>query len=328
MSDFLPVPTADQAILFASLGGLGILLLFVGFHQLSHVEVSLTDRLAGWGGVPARRAASQSERRVLAARLDAAVSKRSFAATIQRDLARANVRLTVGEYLLVHVAAVAVGVVIGLVARNPALAALLGIIGFYSPRLFVSMAQRRRLKAFSSQLADTLMLQSNSLRAGYSLLQSMETVAREGADPTAGEFARVVREVGLGLSPEEALLNLHRRMPSDDLDLMVTAINVQHEVGGNLAKIFDTLADTIRERQRISGEIRTLTAQQRLGGYVIALLPVVLAAGLTVINPGYMSPLMTNQWVICMPAFFMPIIAGVMVIAGYLAISKIVAIEV
>src|SRR5205085_5025383 len=97
---------------------------------------------------------------------------------------------------------------------------------------------------FGDQLADTLMLQSNSLRAGYSLFQSMETVAREAPMPAAEEFGRVVREVGLGLSPEEALLNLHRRMPSDDLDLMVTAINVQHEVGGNLSKIFDTLAET------------------------------------------------------------------------------------
>src|SRR5204863_7639248 len=135
----------------------------------------------------------------------------------------------------------------------------------------------QRLRTFNGQLADTLMLMSNSLRAGYSLLHAMETVSREAPQPSAEEFGRVVREVGLGLGPEEALTNLHRRLPSDDLDLMVTAINVQHEVGGNLAKIFDTLAETIRERQRIHGEIQTLTAQQRMGGNVIALLPIALA---------------------------------------------------
>jgi tight adherence protein B len=328
MTELLLAPSADFAILLASLVGLGVLLLFVGFHQVTKVELSLTDRLAGWGGVPARSTGSPSERRAMAARLDAVVSKRSFAGAIQRDLARANVSLTVTEYLLVHVAAIAVGGVVGLVAGGPLIGAVLAILGFYAPRFFVVVAQKRRLKAFNSQLADTLMLQSNSLRAGYSLLQSMETVAREGAQPTGGEYARVVREVGLGLSPEEALLNLHRRMPSDDLDLMVTAINVQHEVGGNLAKIFDTLADTIRERQRITGEIRTLTAQQRLGGYVIALLPVALAGALALLNPGYLVPLTTNDRVICMPAFFLPIIATVMVVMGYLAIRKIVAIEV
>jgi tight adherence protein B len=328
MSGFIPMPSADLAILFASVAGLGILLLFVGFHQVMRVEVSLTDRLAGWGNAATRTGGTATERRAMAARFDAAVSKRSFAATIQRDLVRANVNLTVGEYLLIHVAAVGVGALVGLLMGSLPVGAVLAIIGFYAPRLFVSIAQKRRLKAFSSQLADTLMLQSNSLRAGYSLLQSMETVAREAPQPAGEEYGRVVREVGLGLSPEEALLNLHRRMPSDDLDLMVTAINVQHEVGGNLAKIFDTLGETIRERQRITGEIKTLTAQQRLGGYVIALLPVVLAGALAIINPGYLKPLMTSQWVICMPAFFMPIIACTMVVMGYLAIRKIVAIEV
>ncbi len=156
----------------------------------------------------------------------------------------------------------------------------------------------------------------------------METVSREAPQPTAEEFGRVIREVGLGLSPEQALLNLHRRMPSDDLDLMVTAINVQHEVGGNLAKIFDTLAETIRERQRVTGEIRTLTAQQRLGGYVIALLPIALAGGLFLLNPTFLLPLLSDEQFICMPTFMMPIIAAVMVIAGYISIRKIVAIEV
>jgi tight adherence protein B len=328
MSDLFNLTSADAAILFASLAGLGVLLLFVGAHQVMKIEVSLTDRLAGWGAPAARAASTEADRRPIAARLDAAVGKRSFAASIQRDLARANMKVTVGEYLLLHVAAIGIGGAVGFQINGVLGAAALAILGFYTPRVVVGMAQRKRFKAFGGQLADTLMLMSNSLRAGYSLLQAMETVSREGAQPTAEEFARVVREVGLGLSPEEALINLHRRLPSDDLDLMVTAINVQHEVGGNLAKIFDTLSETIRERQRITGEIRTLTAQQRLGGYVIALLPAVLAGGLFLINPTYLTPMLTSDRVICMPAFAMPIFAVVMVILGYLSIRKIVAIEV
>jgi tight adherence protein B len=329
MSGLLSASSADFGIALACLAGLAVMVAFVGLHQMGHREVDLVDRLGRWGGgSPLANARASGDRASLRNRLDSAVSKQSFSATIQRDLARANMTLTVTEYLSITAGAVVLGVLIGALVSNPLLAVVLGVVGFYAPRLVVGLAQKRRLKAFGEQLADTLMLQSNSLRAGYSLLQSMETVSREGAQPTAQEFGRVVREVGLGLSPEEALLNLYRRMPSDDLDLMVTAINVQHEVGGNLAKIFDTLAETIRERRRVQGEIQTLTAQQRIGGNVIAALPIVLAGGLTLMTPTYLTPLFSSDTLICMPAFGLPIMAGVMMIMGYFAIRKIVAIEV
>src|SRR5207237_10186444 len=105
--------------------------------------------------------------------------------------------------------------------------------------------------------------------------------------PIGAEFKRVVREVGLGLSPQDALNNLLRRMPSEDLDLLITAINIQYEVGGNLAQILDTISHTIRERVRIKGEIQVLTAQGRVSGYLIAVLPIVIALAVSVINPGY-----------------------------------------
>jgi tight adherence protein B len=320
---------ADLAIAFACAAGLGILAAFFGIQQLMHREVDLGDRLGGWGSQTVlRHAEPTGNGSSLRERLDGAVAKRSFAANLQRDLARANLRLTATEFLAINAGAVAGGVAVGLAAGNPLLAVALAVVGFYAPRLFVSLAQKRRMKAFNDQLADTLMLMGNSLRAGYSLLQSMEAVSREGDQPTAEEFGRVVREVGLGLSPEEALINLYRRMPSDDLDLMVTAINVQHEVGGNLAKIFATLSDTIRERNRIAGEIRTLTAQQRIGGYVISGLPIALAGGLFLISPNFMKPLFSNERLICMPAFGLPILAAVMMIVGFFVIRRIVAIEV
>lgn len=327
MSELLPVPSADLGLLLASVAGFAVLVAFFGAQQLAHREVDLAERLGRWGGAVLRETRAPA-RESLSGRIESAVQRRSFAAAIQRDLARANLRLTVSEYLLIHVGAVAAGALVGLLVGGAPAATALAVLGFYGPRVVVALAQRRRMKAFGDQLADTLMLMSNSLRAGYSLLQSMEAVSREAPQPTAEEFGRVVREVGLGLSPEEALVNLHRRLPSDDLDLMVTAINVQHEVGGNLAKIFDTLSETIRERTRITGEIKTLTAQQRLGGYVVAALPLVLAAGLFLMNPEFMMPLFSSETVVCMPAFVMPIIAGVMMVAGFFAIQRIVAIEV
>ncbi|MDP9314836.1 MAG: type II secretion system F family protein, partial [Chloroflexota bacterium] len=143
----------------------------------------------------------------------------------------------------------------------------------------------------------------------------------------ASEFRRVVQEVGLGLSTEAALANLLRRVPSDDLDLMITAINIQHEVGGNLSAILDSIAHTIRERVRIKGEIRTLTAQGRISGYVITALPVGLAIFMTLINPGFMAPIFT--WGLPPKAWCcLPVTSGAMIIAGYFAIMKIVDIDI
>jgi tight adherence protein B len=317
----------DSALILASVSGLAILLLFVGFHQLAHREVSLADRLSGWG-IGRTRPVEEKNPQGWRSGVEGAVAKQSFAGAIQRDLARANLRLTLTEYLMIHVALIGGGLVVGFLLRGVIGAAPLAILGFYAPRFFVGMKQKKRMKAFGAQLADALMLMSNSLRAGYSLLQSMETVAREGPEPTAEEFGRVVREVGLGLTPEHALVNLHRRLPSEDLDLMVTAINVQHEVGGNLAKIFDTLGETIRERTRIKGEIQTLTAQQRLGGNIIACLPLVLGAAMYLMNPGYFDPLLTSRTLICMPAFVVPIMTLLMIAGGWIAMRRLVAIEV
>jgi tight adherence protein B len=163
---------------------------------------------------------------------------------------------------------------------------------------------------------------ANSLRAGYSLLQTMELIARESPAPMSNEFGRVVREVGLGISTHQALDNLYRRVPSEDLDLFITAIKIQSEVGGNLGQILDVIGETIRERVRIQGEIKTLTAQQSISGYVISGLPIALGCVLFIVNPGYMSVLLVWPW-ICLP-----LIAVGFEVLGFIAMKKIVAIEV
>ena len=177
---------------------------------------------------------------------------------------------------------------------NPIMLLIGALIGFWLPRFWLNRRKGGRLNAFNKQLPDTITLIANALRAGSSFLQAIELVVRESRPPISTEFSRVIREVNLGLPFEQALENMVRRVRSDDLELMATAISIQYQVGGNLAEILDSIAYTIRERVRIKGEIRTLTAQQRLSGYVVAGLPIGLAAFLFVAAPGFMAPMFLN----------------------------------
>ncbi len=256
--------------------------------------------------------------------MERAVANRGFAQQISLDLARANLKLTVAEYLITSAMVVVVTVLLASVISRTAIVGLIfGLASMYLPKWYVKGRERKRVTAFNSQLGDTVGIMANSLRSGYSLLQAMELVARETPAPMGEEFGRVVREVGLGLSPEKALENLVRRIASDDLDLMVTAIKVQHEVGGNLSRILDTIGNTIRERVRIKGEIKVLTAQQSLAGYIIAGLPLALTGILLLLNPSYIMKLFAPGWFI-----LMPICGGLGILLGFVAIRKIVAIEV
>ncbi|MEA2026268.1 MAG: type II secretion system F family protein, partial [Chloroflexota bacterium] len=169
----------------------------------------------------------------------------------------------------------------------------------------------------------------NALRAGASFLQAIELVVRETQPPISTEFNRVIREVNLGLPFEQALANMVRRVRSEDLELMTTAISIQHQVGGNLAEILDSIAFTIRERIRIQGEIRTLTAQQRMSGYVVAGLPIFLVLVLSLIAPTFMEPMFGPPEVLGIPVGVIVLAVGaLMMLIGFLAIRKIVDIEV
>jgi len=257
------------------------------------------------------------------ATLSSDVQDKRFSMRVQRDLARANLKLRVPEYYSIRVGlAVGIGLLLG-VLRDP-LSGLVGaILGYFVPRFWVGRRISGRLSAFNKQLADTITLLSNSLRAGSSFLQSIELVSRETPDPMGEEMGRVVREVNLGLGMEEALSNLVRRIRSDDLDLMVTAIGVQQQVGGNLAEILDTIAFTIRERVRIKGEISTLTAQGRYSGYLVAFLPIAIMVVLNFINPEFMRPLFTQ-----LLGQILLGLGAVMMVIGFIAIQKITNIKV
>jgi tight adherence protein B len=310
--------------------------LFFGLARLSAGSSDVKGRLSRFvgGEKPEEKKADKKAFSLgigdseIAAKVEKSVGKQTFGKNVQRKLAQADFKLTLLEFMIAKVALTLVGLALAMyLGRGNSLQTLifgLGgmLLGFFGIDWYVKFRIGKRLKDFNGQLGDTISLMANSLRSGYSLLQSMELVSREAPDPIGTEFKRVVREVGLGLSAQDALNNLLRRMPSDDLDLLITAINIQYEVGGNLAQILDTISHTIRERVRIKGEIAVLTAQGRISGYLITALPGLIGLVVSVINPTYMSVLFDFPWVI------MPICGGIMVFVGYLVIRKIVNIEV
>ncbi len=319
-----------QTTLALIIGGVAVLFFVLGIVSSLRSRGGVQQRLEQYAGTAEAEVADQTtldKRRAtpIADTLNRALEGRRVATDLQTQLARADLKLTVGEFLAVQLIAAIGGGVIGYVLLGEVvLAVLFVVLGWFAPRWYVSIRQGQRLKAFNNQLGDALNLMVNGLRSGYSVLQAMEAVAREMPPPIAVEFARVVQENQLGISLEQALANMLRRINSDDLDLVVTAINVQREVGGNLAEILDVISFTIRERVRIKGEINTLTAQGRYSGYVISFLPIVLGLILFVINKPYVSLLFTQGF--C--GWAMVICGLLMIGSGFLAIQRIVNIEV
>ena len=274
---------------------------------------------------------------VALANLNKVVEQRDFGANLSRELARADLRLKVSEFLAIW-AASTIGLPIAFILLsviiptlgNPVVV-IIGIpIGFLIPRFWLARRKAGRLNAFNKALPDTITLIANALRAGSSFLQAIELVVRESRPPISTEFGRVIREVNLGLPFEQAMENMVRRVRSDDLELMATAIAIQHTVGGNLAEILDSIAFTIRERVRIKGEIRTLTAQQRLSGYVVGFLPIGLAGFLFIAAPGFMDPMFKNPpGILGLPAGVIILaFGGFMMFIGFMIIRRIVDIEV
>ena len=206
---------------------------------------------------------------------------------------------------------------------NLVLSLLFGVLGSLIPAFIQRQQQLKKAKLFNSQLPDTLTLASNSLKAGYSFLQAMDVVAREMPPPISEEFARALKEANLGVPIEDALMQITKRIESEDLELVITAVVIQRQVGGNLASILDNITETIRERVRIKGEIKTLTAQGKISGLVIGGLPFCLGLYLYATNPKYIGILFTHPLgiIILVMAFLSQLI-------GTFFIYKIVNIEV
>jgi len=334
----------------------GITLIVAGAAALSIVLIAFGVSSSGGGGItldrleryaastraaiPGQKAEGLAElvaQSAARASINRAVEKRDFGANLLRELGAADLKLKPAEYVAIWIGAI-VGIPILFFAfgfvlpslQSP-IALLLGLaLGFFLPRFWLGRRKSSRLNAFNKMLPDTITLIANALRAGSSFLQAIELVVREARPPITTEFGRVIREVNLGLPFDTALENMVRRVRSDDFELMATAISIQHQVGGNLAEILDSIAFTIRERVRIKGEIRTLTAQQRMSGYVVAGLPIGLAAILFVIAPTFFKPMFDKPPdVLGLPlGVILLLVGGTAMFIGFQVIRKIVDIEV
>jgi tight adherence protein B len=334
------------ALVIGVLVFIGVMLVFVGLSssgQTAGISARLERYAAGRTETTTSAAAQAGglsnalAQSVALARLNRVMEQRDFGANLARDIARADLKLRPSEYMVIWGSSI-IGVPflflflsLILPPLGSGIALIIGaVIGFFLPRMWLGRRRASRLNAFNKQLPDTITLIANALRAGSSFLQAIEMVVRESTPPVTVEFGRVVREVNLGLAFDVALENMVRRVRSDDLELMATAITIQHQVGGNLAEILDSIAFTIRERVRIKGEIRTLTAQQSLSGYVVAGMPVGLMILLFVLAPGFTKPMFENPpGIMGLPAGMIVLgIGGVFMFIGFVFIRRIVAIEV
>jgi tight adherence protein B len=243
---------------------------------------------------------------------------------LEEELCRADIPLRVEEFLVLAFCTTFFVGTAGYLVTHQVFGGVLGAAcGFVLPISGLRVAQARRLRAFNAQIADALVVMANTLRAGFGFLQAMEVVRREMPPPISKEFGRALTEMSFGIGAEEALLNLVKRVKSEDLDLVVTAVVIQRTVGGNLATILDTISETIRERVRIKGEIKTLTAQGRISGMIIGLLPVGLALLLYFINPAYLTALFETA-----AGRTMVVVAVAAEIVGLLIIRRIVDIKI
>lgn len=326
--------------------GLGLLLiiaigiLIYAFSSASNKDKATQNRLSQFaGGVETTSKVDTEEDKssgVITKNIDDAIESQGWTQGIQTQLSQANMKITPAEYLmLTFISILSVGALAFLIYRNLPLTLGGAVLGYFVPRFYLGSRKRKRLKMFNEQLGDAINLMANGLRSGYSILQAMDSVGSEMPDPISEEFRRVVREVQLGVSNERAMNNMVRRIPSDDLDLMVTAINIQHEVGGNLAEILEVISFVIRERVRIAGEIKTLTAQGMMGGYVISFLPIILSLMLYAMNKEYMGRMLlacpSGGPTSCptQPCGWVMVGIGLFLITiGFTAIQKIVKIDI
>lgn len=243
--------------------------------------------------------------------------------SLEIEIMKADLPITVSELVLIKViASLVLSALIYLTFQNIILAFLVFLVVWRIPNYVVASKRRERVKAFDSQLNEGITVISNSLKAGYSFLQAVSVVSEEMADPFAKEFKKLLKEMSLGLSEEEALRNLTNRMESEDLKLIINAILIQKDIGGNLSEILDNISETIRERQKIKNELKTLTAQGKLSGGIVAALPIFLGVVIFLLNPQYVSVLFTTG-----VGLFMVFASVISEIIGFWMIRKIVDIK-
>ncbi|MHB0858209.1 MAG: type II secretion system F family protein [Anaerolineae bacterium] len=304
-------------LLFGLLITVTVLMGFVALWRLSARQDQVTARLGQYGrdsGLDTDPGEGARRRKDL--------RPHGLGAKLAQALSEADMPITAAEFVLAVLGGFVLGLLVGTLVRGPLVGIGLGLAFGLPPVVYLRIRQSRRRDALMQQLPDVLDLMVGALRAGYGLSQTLEMLVEQVRPPAKIEFGRVMRGVSLGQPIQRALEEMAARVGSDDLDLMVTAINVQYEMGGNLAQTLETIGQTVRDRIHMKREIRSLTAQQRMTGYVLALMPVFFAVVVAMANPGYLEPLFQGAWVA------LPILAIILQVLGFLVMRKIVDIEV
>lgn len=314
---------------FLTLSAIVLLVYQLATAQQRQVAARLEQMARGEQAVVAKTSAYQEEeptgiRRLLRS-FGRYLESPRWDLSLEMRMLRAGLPLRSGEFIvLCFASATLLAMLFLLLGGGQLVAGVTGAVaGFFFPFILVNMKIARRMKAFNSQLGDALILIANSLRTGYSFMQASDMVAQEMRPPISSEFSRAVKEMNLGVTIEDALANLGKRINSEDLDLVLTAVLIQRQVGGNLSEVLDNIARTIRERVRIRGEIRTLTAQGRISGIIVSLLPVVLGLVIYLLNPEYVKLLFVHP-----VGKIMLGVAGLGQVIGIIVIRRIVDIEV
>ncbi len=316
------------ALLFSVLLAIAVFLIFMAIGRwLSTIEplderMEQLNALVGQYGSEIEAAGRPVASGPLAG-LTQALSGLSISRRLATLLSRTDLPLTAAEFVLIMIGLAAVGFIIAAMRFGFLAGVGGGLVAGYLPVLYARQQVSRRRARFADQLPDAITLIVGALRTGYGLLQAFEMLVTQMPTPMSAELARVVRMVGLGVPMQRALAEMDRRMQNDDLDLVVTAINVQYELGGNLAQTLETITETIRDRVRIKREIRSLTGQQRATAYLLAIMPVATGAILYVLNPSYIGRLFEPGLI-----RILPIGAIAMEALGFMIMRKIIAIEV
>lgn len=313
-----------QSLFIAILAAITVYLLILSFNSPS-LKKSVKDRI---GKYLVSKSIAEIEDQVFKEKLEKLKvnknKKFQIASKEFKDyLGMSGIKLRASEFIYLWIAITFGPMLIILLSGGRVVSGIAAaIIGFAVPPFLVKRAQKKRQNEFNKQLAESLVIMSNCIKAGFSFQQAMESIANDMQPPISSVFGKVVREVNFGVSKNEALRHMTESMKNDDLSLLVSAVMTSDQVGGNLSEVLDIISHTIKDRIRIKQEIRVLTAQGRMSGMVIGLLPVFMLLLLMLINPGYFSSFFTHylgKLMIAASVFLESI--------GFLIINKIVNIE-
>ncbi|MDD2574454.1 MAG: type II secretion system F family protein [Bacillota bacterium] len=254
------------------------------------------DKYLAAGNPKDRKERQAFSTKTLIRRIGRSLMKEDRSARLELQLLRAGILLKSEEYIIiVYLSVLLPPILIYMLTGNIFASAVTAVAGLILPRQLLNASIRKRLNRFNQQLPDAINVMIYALKSGLSLIQAVESVANEMSDPIKSEFQRMLNEITLLSRPRnEALENMGRRVNSDDLDLVVTAIIIQSQVGGNLAEVLENIVETVRDRITIKGEIRAITAQGRISGVIVASIPVFVGAMILIMDPGYLKPLVTE----------------------------------